>query len=509
MLNITKIKKNDLIECISQVNCEESLYEFSKKAWEVVEPGTTFIDNWHIKIICAYLEAVRAREIRNLIITVPPRHMKSLLVSVFWPVWCWIKEPGLRWIFSSYSGDLAIRDSVKCRRIIESDWYKKHWGKNYQLTSDQNVKSRFENNKTGFRMAAGVGGSITGEGGDFIVCDDPHNLKEIHSDLKRETVISWWREVMSTRLNDPKRSCRVIVMQRGHQADLVGSLLEQGLYEHLNLRGIAETDESIKYPCSDKVETRKAGEVLWEERFPREILDDLRTQLGTAAFSAQIQQRPTALGGGIIKGEWFIDYKDIPEDGLIQTIQSWDTAFKEKEGNDYSVCTTWKEYKHGYYLIDIWRKRVEYPELLRAAEVLYKAHRPGKVLIEDKASGQSLIQSLKRDTSLPIFAIKVDRDKVSRANSISPAIESGNVYVNKKAHWYKDFEIECENFPNGAHDDQVDSLTQGLTELLKLGQSVIRIAGIRDVSTNKERDPRSIIHREPKSNVNGRGSVFI
>src|SRR5277367_1361934 len=197
-----------------------SLHEFVRQAWHIVEPSTPFVPGWHIDAIIDHLEAVSYGRIRNLLINVPPRHMKSLLVSVLWPAWEWIRWPERRSFYSSYAAQLSIRDSVKCRRLIESSWYQERWADRYALTGDQNTKGRFENNRSGYRLSTSVGGAATGEGGDRVVCDDPHNVQEPESDSVRKATLDWWDIVMSTRLNDPKTASKIVVMQRCHQRDL-------------------------------------------------------------------------------------------------------------------------------------------------------------------------------------------------------------------------------------------------------------------------------------------------
>ena len=224
-----------LVDDIDRELASRSLREFIRQAWSTVEPATEFVPGWHLDAICDHLEAVTRGGLRNLVINIPPRHMKSLAVAVFWPCWEWISWPERRWLFSSYAASLSIRDSLKCRRLIESPWYQANWGDRFQLTSDQNAKQRFENNKSGYRLATSVGGAATGEGGDRIVVDDPHNVGEAESDLVRRAALDWWDQVMSTRLNDPKTGAKVIVMQRVHEADLTGHVLEQGGYELLCL----------------------------------------------------------------------------------------------------------------------------------------------------------------------------------------------------------------------------------------------------------------------------------
>src|SRR5262245_24549058 len=229
------LKRPGLLNEIDREFASRSLCEFVRQAWIVVEPATPFVTGWHIDAVIEHLEAVSKGQIRSLLINIPPRHMKSLLVSVFWPAWEWIRWPERRWLYSSYAATLSIRDSVKCRRLIESPWYQQNWGNVFALTSDQNTKGRFDNDRSGYRLSTSVGGAATGEGGDRIVCDDPHNVQEAESDSIRKATLDWWDVVMSTRVNDPKTSAKVVVMQRCHQQDLAGHLIEQGGWEHLVL----------------------------------------------------------------------------------------------------------------------------------------------------------------------------------------------------------------------------------------------------------------------------------
>ena len=222
------------------------LRDYIRQAWHVVEPATEFVPNWHIDAIADHLEAVTRGEILRLLINIAPRSIKSLSVSVFWPTQVWTFNPAFRWLFGSYAQGLSTRDSVKSRRIIDSPWYQERWGGKFQLTTDQNQKMRYENDRTGYRISTSVDGSATGEGGDAVVCDDPHNIREAHSEKSREAVIDWWDQVMSTRLNDPKTGRRVIIMQRVHENDLSGHVLKDKGYVHLCL----PTEFDPKRRCS-------------------------------------------------------------------------------------------------------------------------------------------------------------------------------------------------------------------------------------------------------------------
>src|SRR5215470_14376711 len=336
--------------------------EFVRQAWVIVEPSTAFVPGWHIDAIIDHLEAVTRGQIRNLLINVPPRHMKSLLVSVFWPAWEWIRCPERRWLYSSYGAQLSIRDSVKCRRLIESPWYQRYWCERFRLTTDQNTKTRFDNDRSGYRIATSVGGAATGEGGDRIVCDDPHNVQEAESDSVRKGTLDWWDIVMSTRVNDPKTAAKVVVMQRCHQQDLSGHLLEQGGWEHLCLPAEYEGPQ-----CTTSIgwtdPRTEHGELLWPERFGPQEIESLKRSLGSYAAAGQLQQRPSPAGGGIFKRYWF-RYWQLPGANLPpvlvrlpdatlhsvppvtfhqheEVIQSWDCAFKDLATSDYVVGQVW------------------------------------------------------------------------------------------------------------------------------------------------------------------------
>jgi len=204
---------------------QNSLHEFLKQAWPYIEGEKEFVDGWHIQAICEHLEAVAKRQIKNLLINLPPRCSKSSLVSIAFPAWVWIRGSHEQFMYSSYAASLALRDSVKCRRLILSPWYQERWGNRFQLVGDQNTKGRFDNTNKGYRIATSTGSSITGEGGSFLVADDPNNSLEGESEVKRERTIDWWTQVWSTRLNDKKNDCRIVVQQRIHERDISGFIL--------------------------------------------------------------------------------------------------------------------------------------------------------------------------------------------------------------------------------------------------------------------------------------------
>jgi predicted phage terminase large subunit-like protein len=479
------LRRPNLRDEIDAELASRSFGEFVRQAWLVVEPSTPFVRGWHIDAIIEHLEAVTRGLIRNLLLNVPPRHMKSLLVSVFWPAWEWIRRPERRWLYSSYGAQLSIRDSIKCRRLIESPWYQGRWGHRFALTSDQNTKGRFDNNRSGYRLATSVGGAATGEGGDRIVCDDPHNVQEAESDSVRKATLDWWDVVMSTRVNDPRTAAMVVVMQRCHQQDLSGHLLEQGGWEHLCLPAEYEgPGRQTSIGWSDP--RQEHGELLWPERFGPQEIESLKRSLGSYAAAGQLQQRPSPAGGGILKRHWFRFFQlggdNLPPvlvrlpDGTQQSvmpqdvfrtdevIQSWDCAFKDLATSDYVVGQVWARLGSSYLLLYQIRERMDYPSTVKAVVALStKFPMCIAKLIEDKANGSAVIQMLSGRIS-GILPVNPEGGKVARAMAVSPLIEAGNVYLPHPhyAPWVNDFIEECVAFPNGAHDDQVDAMTQAL-----------------------------------------------
>lgn len=460
----------------------------------MVEPATEYVPGWHIDAISDHLEAVTRGWIRNLIINIPPRHMKSLQVAVLWPTWAWTWQPALRWLFSSYAEKLAIRDSVKSRRLINSPWYQARWGHVFRLTGDQNEKMRFENNKTGYRIATSVGGSATGEGGDVVVVDDPHKTQEAESETIREGVLQWWDETMSTRLNDPKTGAKVVVMQRVHEQDLTGHVLEkmgQGgeSYEHLCLP--AEYEPKVYVTSIGFSDPRtEYGELLWPERFDREAINNLKITLGSRAAAGQLQQRPAPAEGDIFKKAWwrfwlpagvnpppvrvkledgsYFECPQITLPALAEQIQSWDMTFSDTKQSAFVVGQVWGRTGADKFLLDQVRDRLDFPRTLKTFQSLTTRHpAAGAKLVENKANGPAVIQTLRNKIS-GIIAINPQGDKVARAHGVSPQVEAGNVYLPHPAiaPWVYDFIERAAAFPNAAFKDEIDAMTQALARLM-------------------------------------------
>ena len=461
--NILDIDDQDII-ALDALECESSLSYFIKRSWPILEPSNEYMHNWHVDAIAQHLEAITRGEIRNLIINMPPRCAKSLIVAVFWPCWVWTTQPGKRWIFASYAQSLSMRDSLKCRRLMDSKFYQDRWGGVFSLASDQNTKTRFENSKSGFRQSTSTDSAATGEGGDFVVVDDPMNAKDTHSEAVIRSTKDWWDLVMSTRYVDPRTVAKVIVMQRLGEDDLSGHVLKQGGYEHL----ILPMEYDKEYHCKTNIgweDPRKDnGELLWGSRFGTEELEKAQKVLGTYGYAGQMQQRPAPKGGGMFKIHWFDPVHAVPVSG--RRVRYWDRAATvEKNGNDpdYTVgVKLCRDADNVLYIEDIVRMRASSLEVQKTIVATAKSdgfrcrigleQDPGSA---GKSEVEYLIRQLQGFVATPY---KVSKDKITRASPASAQAEAGNIKM-LIANWNQDFLNEIAGFPFGKHDDIIDALS--------------------------------------------------
>ena len=401
--------------------------------------------------------------------------MKSISVAVNLPAWTWASQPEKKFLYASYAAGLSIRDSTKCRRLIDSPWYKDRWGDKFSLTDDQNQKQRFENSRTGYRIATSVGGALTGDGGDIICIDDPHNVVDTDSSKVREGVLDWWDQAMQTRLNDPRTGAFIIIMQRIHEQDLTGHVLANQLgdeWDHLMLPARYEEDHPtpMKSTLGFTDPRTEEGELLWPERIGNKTLENLERSLGSYASAGQLQQRPSPKGGGILKSKWWVPWEKDTYPTPEYILQSWDTAFETKESSSFSARTTWGVFQHNGFtcaiVLEAWWDKVSYPDLRRIAQDAYTKWKPDTVLIEKKASGQSLIQDLRR-AGVPVMPYSPDRDKEARAHAASALLEDGRIYYPHNRMWAKDLISICAAFPAHPNDDIVDTCTQAWLRLRK------------------------------------------
>ena len=451
--------------------CRRSLAYFAKAAWEIVEPGREYVHGWHIDAICEHLEAVTRGEIRNLLVNLPPRCMKSTLVSVLWPVWVWTFRPEARWLFASYAESLSIRDSVKCRRIILSLWYQRLFGGVFQLTGDQNEKKRFENDKTGYRLATSVGGAGTGEGGDYIVCDDPHRASDVKSQAMREGALEWWDAEMSSRGNNPKTVAKVVIMQRLHEDDLSGHILAQGGYEHLRL---PMEYEGPRPPTSIGWSDPRTeeGELLWSERFGAAEVAEMKRRMGSLEAAGQLQQRPAPAEGNLVKNSWWRFYDEPPTD-FDQVCIGVDLTFGASENSDYVAMVVLGRKAGQFYLLDVVRERMSFTDSIRALlSLCAKWPNATAKYIEAAANGKALIDTLQEKVP-GLIGVRPEGSKEARAQAVTPLIEAGNVFLARPetAPWVQEFLSEWSVFPAGRHDDILDASVLALTKLKERGIS--------------------------------------
>jgi len=437
---------------------------FVVKCFNYLAPSQTLTLNWHIQALAWHLEQVRLGHIRRLIINLPPRHLKSIVASVAFPAFVLGHDPFKRIICASYGNDLSEKLALDSRRIMTSGWYREVFP-GTRISREKNSVTDFLTTSGGNRLATSTGGVLTGRGGSLIIIDDPMKADDAMSDSKRKGVAEWFDNTLYTRLDDKRNDAIVVVMQRLHQEDLVGHLLGKGEpWVVLNLPAIAESDQSIQIG-TNLYQHRRIGDLLQPAREPMSVLDDIKRTLGNYSFSAQYQQNPIPVDGEIFKWSWFQFFEKEPARAGGRIIQSWDTASKSGELNDYSVCSTWLVRDNLYYLLDVFRKRLTFPDLRQAVITQRDRWKPHAVLIEDKASGTALIQDLRRHGpggSVHAIAIEPEGDKLTRASAQSLAAEAGQIYLPKSAPWLADFRNEVAQFPNGSFDDQIDSMTQFL-----------------------------------------------
>ena len=446
-----------------QIFARNDFYTFMHRAFLELNPRSSFLHNWHNELIAAKLEACHRGEIIRLIINVPPRSLKSHAAAVSFPAFLLGHNPSAQIVCASYGQDLANKHSLDCRTVMTSAWYRSLFAT--RLAPQKQSIQEFLTTQNGFRLATSVGGVLTGRGADFVIIDDPLKPDEALSETQRKSVNEWFDHTLYSRLNDKQTGCIIIIMQRLHEDDLVGHVLEQEHWEHVRLPAIAEDDEThvIESGCRTRIVRRSSGEALHPEREPLPILKHLRRTLGEYNFAGQYQQMPSPAGGGMVKAEWFNYYVPGPPPRFDLVFQSWDTANKCSELSDFSVCTTWGRKGKRIYLLDVFRQRLDYPQLKRAVHRQAARFRPLNILIEDKASGTQLIQELVRDGVCGVTRYDPGgMDKVMRLHTVTSTIENGFVYLPTEADWLAAYVHELTTFPSGKHDDQADSTSQAL-----------------------------------------------
>lgn len=439
----------------------EYLSFFVLKVFETLHPGAPPLGlAWYIKAMTYQLSRLSRSKRGRLVITVPPRHLKSITAAVAYVAWLLGHDPTLKIMVASYSQDLARQHSGLTRTIMESEWYKKQFP-NARISERGNRALELETTAGGVRKAVSVGGSVTGFGADIIIIDDCLKADEARSQTVRDELKSWFDNTLMTRLNDKASGTIISICQRLHEDDLPAYLLEKG-YDHLNLPAIAEKEETIELGHG-RVHHRAVGDLLDPHRESHEVLDQLRRDIGPVAFSAQYQQNPVAPEGNLIRMEWLGTYHDTPQrHEFLKVVQSWDTATSAQPSSDYSVCTTWG-FMRGtckWYLLDVFRERLDYPDLKRAVIGKRSYWKADLMLIEDASTGRSLFQELRsKGPFLPVL-VPVHAGKEERFAGCLGEVEAGHILLPADAPWLDTFRSELRAFPSSRYDDQVDSFTQ-------------------------------------------------
>ena len=456
-----------------QLLAKNKMRYFLRKAFSILNPAAKLKWNWHLDYLCDILEEVANGRIKRLIINIPPRYLKSVICSVCFPAWMLGRNPKKRIIVASYSKALAVKHSLDTRQLMISRWYRKNFPKT-KIANGLNEKTKFCTTDNGFRFATSVNGTLTGEGGDVLIIDDPHNPANIYSKITRKRTINWFSGVFMSRLNNKNEGAVVIIMQRLHTDDLVGYLLAK---EHekndknaqkewflVSLPALAENE--CNYFLFNKIyKKRKIGDVLHPTMEPFDTLMKIKSDLGEYNFEAQYQQQPVALSGNMIKKSW-LHYFDLSEISNLYNRTnndyyiSVDCASGIGTENDFTAIAVFLIEKNKFYLCDIYRLKVTYPELKQKILEISQKYTPKIILIEDKSNGASLIQDLKKNTSINIIAIKPTKSKECRVNDILSTFEAGRLLIAKNQSWLQELEIELLSFPNCKHDDQVDSISQ-------------------------------------------------
>src|SRR5882757_1218826 len=453
----------DLTRAEYEFLLRRDLATFAGRCFQDLNPQTCLAPNWHIEVIAAKLAAVREGKIRRLIINLPPRHLKSLLASTAFPAWCLGHDPSAQILCVSYAQELADKLARDCRGIMMSPWYRQIFPT--RLAPHRQAVQEFITTGQGYRLATSTGGVLTGRGADLILIDDPLKPEEALSKARRDATNDWYANTLYSRLNDKRRGGIVIIMQRLNEDDLVGHVLGQEPWEVVCFPAIAEADvvHEIATIWGPQRFTRRPGEALHPSRESLATLAHIRRTIGEYNFAGQYQQSPAPLGGGLVKDAWFKRYGEHERPERFERIvQSWDTANKATELSDFSACTTWGVSGKHLFLLGVFRRRLEYPALKRAVRDQQSLFDATVVLIEDKASGTQLIQELIEDGCHGVTRYQPTGDKTMRMHAQTAMIENGFVHIPETAPWLAEYLHELTVFPNGKHDDQVDSTAQFL-----------------------------------------------
>lgn len=451
---------------------EKSYYEFFKQAFKVLHPGEKMVDNWHIKFLCDELQTEIERfwrgEIteKHLIINIPPRSLKSMIVTVIFPAWCWTRAAGMKFIKTSFNDSLATEHNVMCRRVIESQWYQSYWGMKVVMLPDSNEKKKFENTKLGSCRSTSTDAGITGKGSDIIIIDDPVDPSQSESDVQRKTSNEYFDQTLISRLNNPERGLFIIVMQRIHEDDLTGHVMKRmpGRWRKICLP--AEESSEIQPP---ELRSNYKDGLFFPARFTPTVLAGFKETLGSYGYAKQYSQLAVPKEGGIFKASWFkiiskVEFAKILAGNPAPSNVTMDTAYTAKKENDPTALLSFHRINGKIYVTRVEEKWFEFPELVKHVPVfasVVRADQRSRIIIEPKASGISLAQQLRSEAKKHnlnvIFAPAPKDDKITRANSVSAFTEAEKVIL-VEGDWVDAFIAQLRTFPNATHDDKVDCM---------------------------------------------------
>ncbi len=448
---------------VSDALCREHFFAFVWKAFATLHPGRedAFVPAWHVQAMCHELDAIRSGVNLRLVINVPPRHLKSITVSVAFVAFLLGHYPEAKIVVASYGLDLARKHSEDCRRVMSASWYQRAFPR-ARLAARGNTVDEIRTTKGGGRKAVSIGGAVTGYGADYIIIDDLLKAGDAGSEAELLRAQDYIQDSLLSRFDRPAEGRVVLIAQRLHERDPAGYLLDQGTYRHLNLPAIAEADETILLG-QGRLHHRKTGEPLFPERVGLAVLDRMRKEMGTVTFNCQYQQNPIAPDGSQLRWEWFRIYEEVlPRSAYQMVVQSWDTGMSADPRADFSVCTTWGFHDNSWHLLHLFSDRLDFPDLKRKVTQLSRDWQTDRVLIEDAATGKPLIQECRAEISGRCVAIYPDKDKEVRFNAACAKVEEGKIFLPRDAPWLADLKRQLQGFRRSRHDDQVDSFSQFL-----------------------------------------------
>ncbi|WP_430397423.1 phage terminase large subunit [Ferrovibrio sp.] len=454
---------------VARAITRQHFFLFAHRAFRELYPNQALEPCWYIQAMAHCLQQTAEGDLRRLIINIAPRHLKSFCASVALPAWLLGRNPVAKIIVVSYSSVLAKDLTRLFRRLIGTPFYQSLFP-SCAITQSNDLETHLA--KGGFRAAVSLDGSLTGRGGDMIIIDDPQNAGDMGTQIGRDHFKTIYDDALYSRLDDKSTGRIVLVTQRLHEDDATAHLLTKSEgWHHLKLPSLAQQDEAIPLG-GDKTYRRRQGEPLAPHRETAEMLEAIRSNIGSGNFSAQYLQEPVPAAGTLFRIERIARYTDRPAH-FDFVIQSWDTAYTPEALSDFSVCTSWGYHAKQWYLLDVYRARLGFPDLKAKVIALRLQHNASRVIIERAGAGISLLQQLIRESysqsaSLIWAGYQPRLDKLSRANGVLAKIEEGRIVLPETAPWLAEFLRELRAFPNGRHDDQVDSMVQFIDYMSRL-----------------------------------------